>query len=83
MTEPSIKCPFCGKAEISCEPGTQMCPVCLARFRVDDWGECIFVSLNSPRIPLNGTYYPNCGLIQGHENETCYLCGELLKNIVH
>lgn len=47
MTDPSIKCPFCRKVDISCEPGVHMCPVCLARFRMDDRGECMYVSLDS------------------------------------
>ena len=78
-----MKCPFCRKTTIPDEPGPVLCPVCMASFHIDERGEYIFVNLDNPRIPLKGTYCPKCGLIQGHENESCYLCAEPLNTAVH
>jgi hypothetical protein len=78
-----MKCPFCQKATIPEKPGSAICPVCMASYRIDDRGECIFVNLEYPRIPLNGMYCPKCGLIQDEMNEFCYLCAEPLDIAVH
>lgn len=41
------------------------------------------VTFQCSGIPLTGIYSPKCGLIQGHENKSCYLCAEPLKVTVH
>ena len=60
-----------------------MCSVCMTSFEIDDRGECVFVNLDKPRIPMNGIYCPKCGLVQDHEKKMCYLCAEPLNIAVH
>lgn len=83
IVELNMECPFCHKAAIPDKFGPATCSVCMASFLIDDRRECIFVDLSKPRIPLDGVYCSKCGLIQGHENESCYLCAESLDVAVH
>ncbi len=75
----SIKCPFCLKHRLECTPGKTTCPACLAKFEIDDRGECIFADTSNPRMPINGTICMDCGLVQSADNEICVNCGKTLS----
>jgi hypothetical protein len=70
-----IRCPFCGYQKIETEPGKSGCPECDTAFEIDDRGECVFVDPIGPRLPIEGTICPECGLVQGEEAENCLYCG--------
>jgi hypothetical protein len=69
-----IQCPFCGYQGIEVKPGKTDCPECGTGFGIDDRGECVFVDLENPMLPLEGTVCMRCGLIQGEEIESCVYC---------
>lgn len=77
MTKPDefeiIRCPFCGYRGIEVKPGKSDCPGCDAGFEIDDRVECVFVGLENPRLPIEGTISMRCGLIQG-DAESCVYC---------
>ena len=75
MESPTIKCPFCRVFDVADEPGKAYCPECKAGFVIDDRVECIFVDLDTPRLPLKGTFCKQCGLIQGGYMRNCPFCG--------
>ena len=75
-----IRCPFCGYQGIKAEPGKSVCPECETVFEIDDRGECVFVDLNYPRLPMEGTICQRCGPIQGEEFEKCSYCGSRLNS---
>jgi hypothetical protein len=58
-------CPFCLNAIAYYNPGEKICPRCQADFEIDDRGECVFVNPDKLRLPINGTVYRMCGLVQG------------------
>ena len=82
VDQPTIRCPFCVDGNINAEPGKTECPACHAKFEVDDRIECIFVDLENPRLPLQGTYCRQCGLIQGGYRRYCYYCRALVRDKV-
>jgi hypothetical protein len=77
--ETTILCPFCLNHRIEGNPGTIACPECNAEFETDDRGECVFVDIGNPRMPINGTACMGCGLVQSAENEACTYCGKTLS----
>jgi hypothetical protein len=70
----SVKCPFCGYERIPSVSGKTICQKCGASFEIDGRGERVFVDPLNGRLPLEGTFCPVCGLIQGGEAENCLLC---------
>jgi len=70
-----MRCPFCDNNDIVGEPGTTSCLDCSTRFEIDDRSECIFVDVNSPKLPIDGTV---CGLVQAEASKACSYCGETL-----
>ena len=78
-----IRCPFCGYYGIEAKPGKSVCPDCDASFEIDDRGECIFVNPDNPKLPIEGTVCPRCGLVQGEETENCVYCGSRLNMRLH
>ncbi len=77
--ESHIRCPFCTEGKIPAEPGKTACQSCGAAFEIDDRVESIFVDLEEPRLPLEGTYCRGCGLLQPEESEECLYCGESVR----
>lgn len=74
-----IRCAFCGYDGIEAKPGKIVCPECDIVFEIDDRCECVFVDLNNPRLPIEGTICLSCGLVQGEEGEDCVYCGAKLN----
>ena len=60
----NIKCPFCSNQKIENISGNNSCPKCHAKFEIDDRGECIFVDLSNPQMPVSGTVCMGCGLFK-------------------
>ena len=74
-----IKCPFCLKHIVNAKPGKTTCPECSAEFEIDDRLECIFADISKMRLPVHGFVCNACGLVQGHENDSCVYCGAELN----
>jgi len=75
-----IKCPFCSN-NIKSKPGKTSCPDCSAEFEIDDRGECIFIDISNPRLPINGNVCMSCGLVQGEDKGNCVYCGIKLHSM--
>jgi hypothetical protein len=71
----TLMCPFCGKRSLVAKPGKTSCPVCKAKFEIDDRLECIFVDSENLKLPTEGVVCPLCGLIQNDDVRTCLYCG--------
>lgn len=74
----SFKCPFCGTGDITAVPGKTFCQRCGAQFEIDDRGESVFVDPLTPKLPMEGTFCPACGLVQDGGIERCILCSARL-----
>ena len=82
-TVPAVQCPFCQRADIPAVPGKATCQECGTLYEIDDRGECIFVDLENPRIPINGIYCRACGLVQGMRMKNCHFCATLVNSQWH
>ena len=80
--QPTIRCPFCVAGDIKAELGKSECPVCSAKYEIDDRAECFFVDLENPRLPLKGTYCRQCGLVQGGYRKRCRYCRAIVRTKV-
>jgi hypothetical protein len=76
-------CPFCREKEIGKLAGTSICPACNTEYDIDDRGECVFMNMESPNIPISGQVCMACGLIQQDRRETCAWCGADFNKKVH
>ena len=74
----AMKCPFCGNHALDMKPEKTVCSECSTKFEIEDRSECIFVDVNNPKLPINGTVCNVCGLVQVEASETCMNCGEKL-----
>ena len=73
--QPDIfKCPFCGHEGIAAVPGKTICQKCAALFEIDDRADCVIVDPMTPRLPMDGTFSPACGLVQETEAGNCVFC---------
>ena len=79
MSKESIKCPFCHSESIEPVVGNNICPVCEAEFKMDDRLECIFIDVNKPILPIEGTVCIKCGLVQHELSRKCLFCGAKLS----
>jgi uncharacterized Zn-finger protein len=60
-------CPFCENRYVIAKPGKTSCPVCKAKFEIDDRLECIFADPGNIRLPFKGVVCPSCGLVQSSD----------------
>ncbi len=52
-------------------------------FEIDDWGECVFVYTDSPKMPMFGQVCAECVLIQQDKRDLCVYCGAEINNSLH
>jgi len=52
-------------------------------FEIDDRGECVFVDPLTPKLLLEGTFCPACGLLQDGVTKSCVLCRARLVRGTH
>jgi len=76
-----IECPFC-QGLLEPKAGKQKCPECGTNLEIDDRLESIFADTSDLRLPIHGTVCPDCGLVQGEENDICWYCGAGLCHTV-
>ena len=65
------------------KPGKTSCPVCKAKFEIDDRLECLFADLDNVRLSLKGTVCSSCGLVQSSDTSACLYCGMDINTAVH
>ena len=76
-------CPFCRQTEVGEKSGSAVCPACKAGFEIDDRGECVFVDMASPKMPMFGQVCTECSLVQQDKRETCVYCGATFNKTMH
>ena len=76
-------CPFCREAAICEDTGPSTCPACKAGFEIDDRGECVFVDMDQPRMPLFGQVCTVCRQVQQDKRKACVYCGAVLSKTMH
>jgi len=78
-----FKCPFCHAQSLDPVAGKNTCPDCHAEFQIDDRLECIFVDIDDPLLPIEGTVCLKCGLLQPEQSRICLLCGDRMNATEH
>ena len=66
-----MKCPFCLNPIADSNPGEKICQNCQTEFEIDDRGECVFTNPDHLKLPVSGTVFRVCRLVQGEGRDRC------------